>query len=241
MYLLFLCWIGLVLGADSAEVQTQHWLDSLHPQELLLQALKGIEHLGSWGVLAFIALYAVATVAFVPGSILTLGSGAIFGVVAGSIYVLIGANLGAIAAFAIGRYLARDWVFSKIADSSRFQAIDRAVGQNGFKIVLLTRLSPAFPFILLNYVYGLTRVSLKDYILGSVGMIPGTISYVYLGAVVSNLALLGTQTTVVNPWLPWGLRLLGLGATILGTVYLIQLARRALADSLLEGDDENAS
>ncbi len=115
--------------------------------------------------IAFIAIYNLATLLFVPGSLLTVKGGCLFGIVWGSVYVLIAATLGAIWAFLLGRYLSRDWVCQKIGKNSQFQAIDRAVMQEGWKIVLLTRLSPIFPFNLLNYAFGVTQVSLKDYIL----------------------------------------------------------------------------
>ncbi|HAA31457.1 MAG TPA: TVP38/TMEM64 family protein, partial [Cyanobacteria bacterium UBA8553] len=138
-------------------------------QELLRNALQWIENLGQKGAIAFILIYIVATIAFLPGSILTLGAGAIFGVVLGSIYVFIGATLGATAAFLIGRYLVRDWISKKIESNNNFKAIDEAVGQEGFKIVLMTRLSPVFPFNLLNYAFGVTGVSLRDYFFGCIG------------------------------------------------------------------------
>ncbi|MFM7437873.1 MAG: TVP38/TMEM64 family protein, partial [Snowella sp.] len=179
------------------------WFQSLsadfNPQEILRNALVWIDSLGSWGAIAFIVLYILATVAFLPGSILTLGAGVVFGVFFGSVYVFIGATLGAIAAFLVGRYLARDWIAQKIAENQKFKAIDQAVGQEGFKIVLLTRLSPIFPFFLLNYAYGITGVSLKDYAIASVGMIPGTITFVYIGSLAGNLATLGTQSPTINP------------------------------------------
>jgi len=98
------------------------------------------------------------------------GCGVVYGAIFGSIYVFIGATLGATAAFLVGRYLARGWVAKKIARNQKFQAIDEAVGKEGFKIVLLTRLSPIFPFSLLNYAFSITQVSLKDYFFGSLGM-----------------------------------------------------------------------
>jgi uncharacterized membrane protein YdjX (TVP38/TMEM64 family) len=162
-------------------------------QKLLQNALIQIQEWGYAGGIAFILLYIVATVAFLPGSVLTLGAGAIYDVVLGSIYVFIGATLGATIAFLVGRYLARGWIAKKLESDRNFSAIDRAVGREGFKIVLLTRLSPVFPFNLLNYAYGLTDVSLKDYFLGSIGMIPGTIMYVYLGSLAGNLATLGVE------------------------------------------------
>src|SRR5207302_6285236 len=106
----------------------------------------------------------------------------------------IGATLGATAAFLVGRYLARDWVAHRIEANQKFKAIDQAVGREGGKIVLLTRLSPIFPFNLLNYAFGVTQVTLRSYFLASaVGMIPGTILYVYIGSVAGMVAAEGTH------------------------------------------------
>jgi uncharacterized membrane protein YdjX (TVP38/TMEM64 family) len=206
----------------------QAFLAGFHPQEILRNALVWIDSLGSWGAIAFIVLYILATIAFLPGSILTLGAGVVFGVFFGSVYVFIGATLGAIAAFLVGRYLARDWIAQKIAENQKFKAIDQAVGQEGFKIVLLTRLSPIFPFFLLNYAYGITGVSLKDYAIASVGMIPGTITFVYIGSLAGNLATLGTQSPTINPALEWTIRIIGFMATLAVTLYVTKLARKAL-------------
>lgn len=95
--------------------------------DYLLNALQWIDGLGTWAAIAFMLLYTVATVVFLPGSILTLGAGVVFGVILGSIYVFIGATLGATAAFLVGRYLARGWVAKKIAGNQKFKAIDEAV------------------------------------------------------------------------------------------------------------------
>ena len=212
----------------------QSVLIDFNPQEILRNALIWVDSLGSLGAIAFIVLYILATVAFLPGSILTLGAGVVFGVFFGSLYVFIGATLGAIAAFLVGRYLARDWVAQKIAGNQKFTAIDQAVGKEGFKIVLLTRLSPIFPFFLLNYAYGVTGVSLKDYAIASVGMIPGTIMFVYIGSLAGNLATLGTQTPMVNPALEWTIRIIGFIATVAVTFYVTKLARRALDTAVFD-------
>lgn len=204
-----------------------------NPQQWLRNALEWIEGLGSVGALAFIALYIIATVAFLPGSILTLGAGVVFGVVMGSFYVFIGATIGATAAFLVGRYLARNWVAKKIADKKNFGAIDRAVGEEGFKIVLLTRLSPIFPFNLLNYAYGVTGVSLKDFVLASIGMIPGTIMYVYIGSLAGSIATIGTQSQPGNPNAQWAIRIIGFIATVAVTIYVTKLARKALETEVL--------
>ncbi|MBF2060081.1 TVP38/TMEM64 family protein, partial [Fischerella thermalis] len=195
--------LTLCFNADLASAQETVNTPGFNPQEWLRNALQWIDSLGTVGAIAFIILYIIATVAFLPGSILTLGAGVVFGVIWGSIYVFIGATLGATAAFLVGRYLARGWVAEKIADNKKFAAIDRAVGREGLKIVLLTRLSPIFPFNLLNYAFGVTDVSLKDYFIGSVGMIPGTIMYVYIGSLAGNLAMIGTQTQPTNPTVQW--------------------------------------
>ena len=205
-----------------------------NPQTILFHALTWVDSLGAVGAIAFIIIYILATVAFFPGSILTLGAGVVFGLVLGSFYVFIGATIGATVAFLVGRYLARGWVAEKIQGNSKFQAIDEAVGREGLKIVLLTRLSPVFPFNLLNYAYGVTGVSLKDYLLGSAGMIPGTIMYVYIGSLAGNLATIGTSAPATNPALPWTIRLIGLIATVALTLYVTKIARQALASVISE-------
>ena len=162
----------------------------------LKEALDGIARLGPWAAVLFIAIYVVATVLLIPGSVLTLGAGAVFGVVWGSIYVSIGSTLGATCAFLVGRHLARNAVARGIEGNQRFAAIDQAVAVEGWKIVGLTRLSPIFPFTLLNYAFGLTRVRLWHYVLASwMGMLPGTILYVYIGSIAK--AASGDRKSVV--------------------------------------------
>lgn len=199
-------------------------------QERLKEVLEWLEQVGPWGPVAFIVLYILATVLFVPGSILTLGAGILFGVAAGSVYVFVGATLGATAAFLIGRYLARCWVAQQIEDNPKFEAVDQAVAQEGLKIVILTRLSPIFPFNLLNYSFGITQVSLKDYVLGCVGMIPGTVMYVYIGSLAGTIATLGQgqPTAPAAETAQWTIRIVGLVATVAVTIYVTGIARKAL-------------
>jgi len=223
--------IAISFHPESALAQTASQTNSFNPQAILRDALQWIDSLGTVGALAFIGLYIIATIAFLPGSILTLGAGVVFGVVWGSLYVFVGATIGATAAFLVGRYLARGWVARKIADNKNFAAIDRAVGREGLKIVLLTRLSPIFPFNLLNYAFGVTGVSLKDYFIGSVGMIPGTIMYVYIGSLAGNLALIGTEGQPSNPTVQWAIRIIGFIATVAVTIYVTRIARKALEES----------
>lgn len=223
--------IGL-LYPDLTLAQQSINTSTFNPQGILRNALQWIDSLGTIGAIAFIAIYIIATIAFLPGSILTLGAGVVFGVVWGSIYVFIGATLGATAAFLVGRYVARGWVSQKIADNKKFAAIDKAVGKEGLKIVLLTRLSPIFPFNLLNYALGITGVSLKDYFIGSVGMIPGTIMYVYIGSLAGNLALIGTESQPTNPTLTWIIRIVGFIATVAVTIYVTRIAKKALDEEV---------
>ena len=196
----------------------------------LSNALDWIRGLGALAPVAFIAIYIVACVAFLPGSILTIGAGVIFGVVRGSIYVSIAATLGATAAFLVGRYLAREWVSAKLEGNAKFKAIDEAVGMEGWKIVFLTRLSPVFPFNLLNYAYGLTRVSLRDYFFASwIGMIPATILYVYIGSLSGDLARAAGGGTQRTP-LEWALTAVGFIATVAVVVYATRIGARAIRE-----------
>jgi len=226
--------IAFLLVASPALAQSTGSSAGFNPQDLLRNALQWIEGLGIVGGIAFIAIYIIATVAFLPGSILTLGAGIVFGVLLGAVYVFIGATLGAIAAFLVGRYLARGWISKKIEGNQKFAAIDKAVAREGFKIVLLTRLSPVFPFNLLNYAFGITGVSLKDYVLGSIGMIPGTVMYVYIGSLAGDLAKIGTEDQPTNPAVQWTIRIIGFMATVAVTIYVTRVARQALAEKVSE-------
>ena len=225
--------IGILLAAAPVEAQEAAQNSGFNPKALLCNhALPWIESLGIVGAIAFMVIYIIATVAFLPGSILTLAGGAIFGLFWGSIYVFFGATIGATGAFLVGRYLARGWVSKKIAGNQKFAAIDRAVGKEGFKIVFLARLSPIFPFNLLNYSLGVTGVSLKDYVLASVGMIPGTIMYVYFGSLGNINTICNGGGANANPAAQWTIRIIGLIATVAVTLYVTKIARKALNESI---------
>lgn len=195
--------------------------------EWLSQQLIWIEQMGSAGYIWFVGLYVVATVVGFPASVLTLGAGAVYGVVTGSLLVVLGATLGATAAFLVGRYLARGLVERRVATQPRFAAVDRAVGRAGFKMVLLTRLSPVFPFVVLNYAFGITQVKLQDYFWASlIGMLPGTVLYVYLGSIAAAVA---TGDAVTSP-VRTAATAAGLVMTIVVTIYVTRVARQALRD-----------
>jgi uncharacterized membrane protein YdjX (TVP38/TMEM64 family) len=179
----------------------------------------------------FVGAYVLACVLMVPGSALTLGAGAVFGAMWGAIWVSIGSTLGAFASFLIGRFLARGWVEARLRDHPRFETLDAAVGREGWKVVGLLRLSPVFPFNLLNYSLGLTRVSWKEYLVASwLGMMPGTLLYTYLGsalgmAVVSGSPAAGPRGDTTGERVLFAV---GLVATVVVTWWVTRLARRAL-------------
>ena len=195
------------------------------------QFARWVNSLGVWGPLVFIVGYALAAVAFVPGSLLTLAAGAIFGLAQGVVYVFIAATLGSAAAFLVSRYVARAAIERRLASNPRFAAIDRAVGAQGRKIVFLLRLSPVFPFNLLNYGLGLTQVRFADYVIASIGMIPGTLLYVYYGKLVGDVAALAGGAAPEKGAGYYAVLVLGLAATIVVTTLVTRVARRALKEA----------
>ena len=193
-----------------------------------------VKGLGVWGPVAFIAGYVVAAVLFIPGSLLTLAGGAIFGLTKGVMIVFLAAVLGSSAAFLVSRYVARSSIERRLAGNARFAAIDRAVGAQGRKIVFLLRLSPVFPFTLLNYGLGLTNVRFVDYVIASIGMLPGTLLYVYYGKVIGDVAALAGGTAMEKGPADYAILILGLAATIVVTTIVTRIARRALSDATKE-------
>ncbi|HMK34561.1 MAG TPA: FAD-containing oxidoreductase [Desulfomonilaceae bacterium] len=200
-------------------------------KEYLIAVLEWTKGLGAWGPVFVAAFYVLACVLFLPGSVLTLGAGFLFGLPLGFLTVWIGANIGACVAFLVGRTVARDWVASKVAGNPKFAAIDEAVGNEGFKIVALLRLSPVFPFNLLNYALGLTRVSFRNYALASlVGMLPGILMYVYFGSAARSLAEVAAgkvQGGMAGQFFFW----VGLVATIAVAFFVTRVARKSLKEA----------
>lgn len=181
---------------------------------------------GIWAPVLFIFVYAGAAVAFVPGSLLTLSAGAIFGVVKGVVLVSLGSTLAAAISFLLGRFALRGWIEKKLSHKPAFKAIDEAVAREGWKMVLLLRLSPVFPFTLLNYGLGLTKIGFWPAVLASwAGMLPGTILYVYLG----SIAQVATGETTTAQKILYGV---GLLATLVVTVWITKIAKKALSGKL---------
>ncbi len=200
-------------------------------KQYMAAGLEWTQALGVWGPFFVAGFYVIAAVLFLPGSVLTLGAGFLFGVPVGVLTVWIGANLGAFAAFLIGRTVAGDWVAQKVSGNPKFTAIDEAVRRDGFKIVLLLRLSPVFPFNLLNYALGLTKISFTSYVLASlIGMLPGTLMYVYFGSAARSLAEVAAghvQSGLAGEIFFWA----GLTATAAVTVVITRIARRSLKEA----------
>jgi uncharacterized membrane protein YdjX (TVP38/TMEM64 family) len=184
------------------------------------------------GVALFIAMYIVATVLFFPASVLTIGAGFVFGVLAGTVIVSVSATIGAALAFLIARYLARGKIEQKVSSNQKFKQIDRAIGEQGAKLVFLLRLSPLIPFNVSNYFYGLTAVRFWPYVLASwIGTFPGTLLYVYLGAAgKAGLTAAAGQSSGRSAW-EYLLFSLGLVATVVVTVWVTRIARRELSKS----------
>jgi uncharacterized membrane protein YdjX (TVP38/TMEM64 family) len=188
--------------------------------------------LGAWGPVAFIAVYAAACVALVPASLLTVAAGAVFGVIPGTLYVLIGATIGATLAFLLARTVARAAVAQRVEADPRFAAIDRGIAADGRRVAFLLRLSPLIPFNLLNYALGLTKIRLADYVIACIGMAPGTLLYVYTGHVAGTVA--GAASGAPSAQGPARYIILGVGlvATAAVTLLLTRLARRALSNDI---------
>ena len=192
---------------------------------------------GILGMAVFVAGYIVSTILFFPCSLLTIGAGTAFGLVKGTIIVSIGSTIGASCAFLISRYVARDAVLRMTRKYPGFGAVDRAIGEEGVKIVGLLRLSPALPYNLSNYFYGLTAVGFGPYVLASwIGMLPGTVLYVYIGYI-ANASGSTTAETVFKA--------VGLTVTFVVTVMITRKARAAIRGyeetEPLPGEGEQAS
>ena len=180
------------------------------------------------GALAFIPLYAIWVTLLLPGVWASMLAGALYGTLWGSVLVFVGACLGAEAAFLLGRTLLRDWTRRRLAAVPKLQAVEQAVSREGLKLVLLTRLSPAFPFSLLNLAYGLSEVSVRDYTIGLVGILPGTILFCGLGALAGDVARFGAVLSGEADAGTWALRLTGVLATVAVVWVVGRSAQRAL-------------
>jgi uncharacterized membrane protein YdjX (TVP38/TMEM64 family) len=201
------------------------WL-AAEPMQQLLVALRSPA-----GALAFVPLYALWVTLLLPGVWASMLAGALYGTGLGSVLVFFGASLGALAAFLLGRTWLRAWARRRLAEAPKLLAMEQAVSREGLKLVLLTRLSPAFPFSLLNLAYGLSAVSLRDYTLGLIGILPGTILFCGLGALAGDVARFGAVLSGQADAGTWGLRVLGILATVASVWLVGRAAQSALGDA----------
>ncbi len=195
---------------------------------LLNQAISALR--SPLGAVAFIPLYALWVTLLLPGVWASMLAGALYGTWLGSAVVFVGASLGAVLVFLLGRGWLRGWARRRLAAAPKLLAVEQAVSREGLKLVLLTRLSPAFPFSLLNLAYGLSEVSLRDYAIGLIGILPGTLLFCGLGALAGDVARFGEVLSGRADPLTWAVRLLGIAATVAVTVVITRVARRALAE-----------
>lgn len=210
------------------------WLYQLSPGGLFETAVGWIREHPVAGVLAYVAFVAVATVAFVPGSVSMMLGGFLFGTIAGTVYAMIATIIGAQLAFIAGRAVARPWVEHRIADSPKLQAIESAIGEQAFTIVLLTRLALLIPYNLLNYVYGVTSVRALTYFRATVaGMLPVVVLYVYIGTLARNIGQIMSGEATPSGLAYW---LAGIGFVVIAFVtWLIhRAASRALRSRLTQ-------
>lgn len=207
------------------------------PRQILRDTLLRISQLGPWAPFWFILAYIVACLVFFPGIVLTLGGGILFGLIKGTLYVSIGATLGAACAFLISRYAARDWVQRKFARFPQFQAIDDAVAKDGWKVVGLIRLSPVFPYIPLNFAFGLTRIPfLHFFCVTWISILPMCAMFVYLGSLIGDIAALGSGPIAPGKT-KWVVSGIGIATTIVVTFFVTRIARRALSERALATPD----
>jgi len=197
-----------------------------------LAQLARLDEAGPWAPVLFIAVYVVASVALIPGALLTLIAGAMFGLSRGIPIVFTGAVLGSSAAFFVARRLARDRVARWLARDPRASAIGDAVAGRGLLVVLLLRLSPVFPYNIVNYALGASRIRYRDFLVGSVGMLPGTILYTYYGKVVGDVTALAAGVAPPRGTGYYVLLAVGLAATALLTIVITRAAKKALAPPL---------
>jgi uncharacterized membrane protein YdjX (TVP38/TMEM64 family) len=182
------------------------------------------------GALLFVPLYALWVTLLLPGVWASMLAGALYGTWLGSGLVFVGACLGAVVVFLLGRSWLRGWALQRLECFPKLQAVERAVSKEGLKLVLLTRLSPAFPFSLLNLAYGLSEVSLRDYSLGLIGILPGTVLFCGLGALAGDVARFGEVLAGEADPMTWALRVAGVLATIGVVVLVSRAARQALQE-----------
>jgi len=218
----FFCGFALVLLARYAELE-----------KVITPLLQWIDSLGTLGAIAFVAIYIVATSICIPGSMMALAGGALFGKLIGSFLVYISGLLGAYTAFWLGRSLLRDWIQNRLQKNIYLKAVNKIVADEGWKIACLLHLSPIIPFNMLNYALGTSRISQKNFVFATaIGILPGVILYTFLGSTISDLTMVITgMSDGADKQLQWIVSAIGIVATLGLTVYLARIAQRKIEKS----------
>jgi len=194
-----------------------------------------IQATGWSGWFIFVAVYAVACLFFVPGSVLSFVAGGIYGFWGGLLLAIVGNGLSALLSLLITRYLLREWSEKFFARNPTINDLGIAVKNDGWRIVCLSHLSPLMPFSLVNYAFGLTRIPAAEFLPATLlGGLPASCVYVYLGTLVGSLAALGAMGPEApqHHWMIWLLQGIGLVATVLLTIYVTKRATQALKKRL---------
>lgn len=198
-------------GAHRSVLELLHWLDGMGPVALLL----------------FIVIMALVVVLVLPGVLFTTGAGFVFGVTQGSLAVILGTALGSVLAFLIGRFLLGERATRWLREHDRLAPFNAELGARGWRLVLLTRLMPLFPFKLTNYLFGLSPITLRGFTAGTlIGIVPWSVHNVYLGALAADLSGIGLRPE--RSPVEWALYVAGFVATIVTIVYVSRVARRGL-------------
>ena len=206
--------------------------------EAFIQIVDWLRGHGLAGALVFGLIFVLATLALVPASPLTAIAGYLYGPILGGLLISPAGMASATVAFLIARHLGRPWVRRHVERSRRLSAVDRVVGGNGFRLVLMLRLASIVPFAPLSYSLGASRISTKDFVWASwLGLLPGTFLYAYLGSLASNVEQIlrgQVETPAGGQWLSW----LGLAAALLAIVVIARLARQAIGQSIKEESND---
>ena len=224
----WLLWFILGMGL----ILTAHHLVNF--EQVLSSILIWLKSLGTWGAIAFIIVYTFTTLICVPGSILALGGGALFGAVWGAIVVFIGGFMGAISAFSLSRYFFQDWVKRQLSKRLYLQALNQAIASEGWKFAFLLHLSPIIPFNILNYALGVSKLAFQDYTIATaIGIFPGVILYTFLGSTIGDLTMIIMgMPHESHSKIQWIFTIASLLVTAFLAVYLGRVANQKLQDKL---------
>jgi len=207
--------------------------------DYIASGLTWIEQNQSTAWIVFILMYAAAIVLLLPALVFSLSAGYLFGIAKGWMIVVVAATLGSCISYLVGQTFLREWVLGKAENMKNFSNLDTAVANKGFLIVFLTRLSPAFPFSLINYVYSVTKIKLPHFALATfLGIMPGSLLYVYAGSAAKNLQDVLSGNVEIGG--SQGLLVVGLIATLLVTILVTRIASKALKEAAdIDASDNN--